>query len=258
MGPSLALAASRGDGPTARRAVRSGFVRYGAGRGLFNGVARLTRAFAVLLGLIAATAPAGAASDRPVILALGDSLTAGYGLAQKDSFPAVLEQALEEAGRPARVINAGVSGDTSKGGRSRVGWLLTEKPDLVLLELGSNDGLRALDPQQTYANLAAIIEEAQAAGAHVLLAGTLAPPNLGRDYGEAFNAVFPRLAEEYDVTFYPFFLDGVAAEPSLNLGDGMHPNADGVEVVVERILPTVLQALDRANEAADRAEAAEG
>jgi len=191
---------------------------------------------------------AQAGGEKPVILALGDSLTAGYGLSKADSFPSVLEEALAEAGRPARVINAGVSGDTSKGGLSRVDWLLTENPDVVLLELGSNDGLRALDPQQTYKNLAALIEKAHAAGAHVLLAGMLAPPNLGREYGEEFNAVFPRLAEEYDVTFYPFFLDGVAAQPELNLSDGMHPNADGVEVIVENILPSVVEALDAAGE----------
>lgn len=207
--------------------------------------------------LIAAVGAASAQQqgDRPTILALGDSLTAGYGLAKSESFPAVLEEALADAGRPAEVINAGVSGDTSKGGLSRVDWLLTDKPDLVLLELGSNDGLRALDPAQTYQNLAAIIEKAQAAGAHVLLAGMLAPPNLGREYGEEFNDVFPRLADDYDVTFYPFFLEGVAAEPELNLSDGMHPNAQGVEVIVENILPSVIDALD---EAAEKAEGAAG
>lgn len=193
----------------------------------------------------------GQTDDRPVILALGDSLTAGYGLPKQESFPAVLEDALAEAGTPARVINAGVSGDTSKGGLSRVGWLLSEAPDLVLLELGSNDGLRALDPGATYRNLKGIIEKAQGAGAHVLLAGMYAPPNLGKEYGEEFNAIFPRLAEAYDVTFYPFFLKGVAAEPDLNQSDGMHPNADGVEVVVENILPTVQKALARATETAE-------
>jgi acyl-CoA thioesterase-1 len=238
----------------ARAAVRRRS-RYGARTAVFNAIALAIGAAAVMLIALVGIARAQGGADEPVILALGDSLTAGYGLAKSDSFPAVLETALAEAGRPARVINAGVSGDTSKGGLSRVDWLLTEKPDVVLLELGSNDGLRALDPAQTYKNLAAVIEKAQKAGAHVLLAGMLAPPNLGRDYGEEFNAVFPRLADEYDVTFYPFFLEGVAAEPELNLSDGMHPNPEGVEVIVENILPSVIEALDAA---AEKAEGAAG
>ncbi|MEQ8602758.1 MAG: arylesterase [Marivibrio sp.] len=220
--------------------------RYGARAAVFNAIALAIGAAALMLAVLIGAARAQDGDERPVILALGDSLTAGYGLSKAESFPSVLEDALAEAGRPAEVINAGVSGDTTKGGLSRVDWLLTEDPDVVLLELGSNDGLRALDPQQTYENLAAIIEKSQQAGAHVLLAGMLAPPNLGRDYGREFNAVFPRLADEYDVTFYPFFLEGVAAEPQLNQSDGMHPNADGVEVIVDNILPTVIEALDAA------------
>jgi acyl-CoA thioesterase-1 len=223
----------------------NGLTRYGAGIAGFNAIMRAA-AFSLCVMLLVPAAHAGAqAADKPVILALGDSLTAGYGLSKADSFPSVLEAALDDAGHPARVINAGVSGDTSKGGLSRVDWLLSENPDLVLLELGSNDGLRALDPAKTYDNLAAIIEKVQAAGAHVLLAGMLAPPNLGRDYADQFNDVFPQLADSYDVTFYPFFLEGVAAKPSLNLGDGMHPNAKGVEVLVDNILPTVIEALER-------------
>lgn len=190
------------------------------------------------------TAPSARAEQT--ILALGDSLTAGYGLSKADSFPAKLQAALNAVGRDVRVVNGGVSGDTSKGGLSRVDWLFADKPDVLLIELGANDGLRGLPPEDTEKNLAAIIEKGIAADATVLLTGMLAPPNLGRDYGAAFNAVFPRLAERYDVAFYPFFLDGVVAEPTLNLGDGMHPNPAGVDVIVERILPSVLDALDAA------------
>ncbi|MFC6855413.1 arylesterase [Marivibrio halodurans] len=227
--------------------------RYGADGHGFNGflaVCLLTAVMAVVLVGLGAAMSAGARAQegggKPVILALGDSLTAGYGLSKQDSFPAELERALAEAGTPARVVNAGVSGDTSKGGLSRVDWLLAEDPDVLLLELGSNDGLRALDPTQTHDNLKAIIEKAEKAGIHVLLAGMMAPPNLGKEYGEDFNAIFPRLAEEHDVTFYPFFLEGVAARPALNQSDGMHPNAEGVDVVVENILPSVQEALKRA------------
>lgn len=203
---------------------------------------------AVLLLLSVFAAPPARAGEDPVILALGDSLTAGYGLAAAEAFPTKLEQALRAKGRPARVINAGVSGDTTAGGLSRVDWLMADKPDLVILELGANDGLRGLDPEATRDNLSKIIEKAKAAGAAVLLAGMLAPPNLGKDYGAAFNAVYPTLADRYDVIFYPFFLDGIAAQPDLNLGDGMHPNAAGVDVIVENILPTVIKALDRVGE----------
>lgn len=187
--------------------------------------------------------PAAMAEDGPIILALGDSLTAGYGLSKADSFPTKLEAALNAKGIAARVINAGVSGDTSAGGLSRVDWLLVDKPDLILLELGANDGLRGQDPASTEQNLAGIIQKAQDAGIRVLLTGMLAPPNLGKDYAEQFNAVFPRLAETFKTDFYPFFLDGVAGDLSLNLGDGMHPNPAGVDRIVERILPTVLASI---------------
>lgn len=194
--------------------------------------------------LIMSAGPMQEARAETVLLALGDSLTAGYGLSQQDSFPAQLQAALKEAGRDVRVVNGGVSGDTSKAGLSRVDWLFAERPDAMIVELGANDGLRGLDPEQTEANLAGILEKAREAGVPVLLTGMMAPPNLGREYGTAFNAVFPKLAEQYDTVFYPFFLDGVAAVPALNLGDGMHPNPQGVAVIVERILPSVLDLLD--------------
>ncbi len=201
----------------------------------------LTVAFAAGIWL-SGTAHAG----QRVILALGDSLTAGYGLTQQDSFPARLQAALRAAGVDARVVNAGVSGDTSAGALRRVDWLMAQKPDLVIVEFGGNDGLRGLDPAETLRNLEGVIVKVRRHGARVLLAGMLAPPNLGRDYGAAFNAVFPELAKRHKVDFYPFFLDGVAAKPALNLADGIHPNAKGVSVIVERILPYVRRALGEA------------
>lgn len=212
---------------------------YGLTIGVING---LYVALALMVFSLLAISPARA-QDGPVILALGDSLVAGYGLTKADSFPTKLETALKADGINARVINAGVSGDTSKGGLSRVDWLLVDKPDLMIIELGANDGLRGQDPASTEANIAGIIEKAQAADIRILLTGMRAPPNLGKEYEAEFNAVFPRLAERYDTAFYPFFLDGVAGDLSLNLGDGMHPNAAGVDVIVERILPSVISTL---------------
>lgn len=196
--------------------------------------------FAVLLtGL-----PAWAAGATIVIL--GDSLAAGYGLRdESQAFPARLEAALKSRGRDVRVVNAGVSGDTTAGGRSRLDWALSDRPDLMIVELGGNDGLRGIDPAVTFANLDDILTRLKAQSVRVLLTGMLAPPNLGRAYGEAFNAVFPRLAEKHGVALYPFFLDGVAAERDLNQPDGIHPNPTGVAVIVERILPAVEAALVR-------------
>ena len=187
------------------------------------------------------------AADGPVIVALGDSLTAGWGLSDGHGFATQLQVSLAVAGVPATVINAGVSGDTSAGGRARLDWALADAPDLVIVELGANDGLRGLDPAKLYENLDAIVTRLRGDGIEVLLTGMRAPPNLGREYADAFHAVFPALADKHDVTFYPFFLDGVAAEPTLNQGDGIHPNAAGVEVIIERITPYVLQALDGAD-----------
>ncbi|MBT5513798.1 MAG: arylesterase [Rhodospirillaceae bacterium] len=179
------------------------------------------------------------AADPPVILALGDSLTAGYGLAQPDSFTVQLEAALAKAGTVAKIKNAGVSGDTSAGGRARLAWALAEKPDAVMIELGANDGLRGLNPKRTEANLDAIIAMAKAQGLPVLLTGMRAPPNLGVEYGEEFNSLFARLARKHEVLFYPFFLEGVAALPTLNQADGIHPNGQGVAEIVRRLAPIV-------------------
>lgn len=193
--------------------------------------------------IFAATALAG---ERPVVLALGDSLTAGYGLPPGKSFPDQLEAALRGEGVDAKVVNGGVSGDTSAGGLARLDWLMEEKPDLVILELGANDGMRGLDPAATKDNLDRIIARARENGAHVLLAGMVAPPNFGSDYGEKFNAIYPTLAKKHGTAFYPFFLDGVAMDPALNQKDGIHPTAEGIAVIVKRMLPTVIGALAEA------------
>ena len=200
---------------------------------------------ALLFGMLifAATALAG---ERPVVLALGDSLTAGYGLPPGKSFPDQLQAALRGEGVDAKVINGGVSGDTSAGGLARLDWLMEEKPDLVILELGANDGMRGLDPVATKDNLDRIIARARENGAHILLAGMVAPPNFGSDYGEKFNAIYPALAKKNGTAFYPFFLDGVAMDPALNQKDGIHPTAEGIAVIVKRMLPTVIGALAEA------------
>ncbi|MEX2616343.1 MAG: arylesterase [Alphaproteobacteria bacterium] len=184
-------------------------------------------------------APAGA----DTILALGDSLTAGYGLSGRDSFPSRLETALRESGHEVRVVNGGVSGDTTAGGLARLDWLMQERPDLVIVSLGANDALRGVDPAVTRRNLDAIITGVKQQNARVMLVGMLAPPNMGSEYGKEFNAIYEELAHDHNVVLYRFFLEGVAGDPALNLADGMHPNAEGVAEIVERILPTVVQAL---------------
>ena len=208
------------------------WIRYGARAGVVN---------ATLAFLVLTTAPA--AGDTVRIVALGDSLTAGYGLARGESFPVQLEAALEAEGIDAVVENAGVSGDTSAGGRARLDWALAPgadgEADILIVELGANDGLRGLDPAATEANIAAILETAKDRGVAVLLTGMMAPPNLGREYTAEFNALYPRLAEKHGVAFYPFFLEGVAADPKLNQRDGIHPTAEGVGVIVAGILPKV-------------------
>ena len=198
---------------------------------------------AITLFLLAAAAEAG---ERPAVLALGDSLTAGYGLPLDKAFPAQLEAALREHGVDAKVINGGVSGDTSAGGLARLDWLLGEKPDLVIVELGANDGMRGLDPDLTRDNLDRIITRIRETGARVLLAGMVAPPNLGTEYGKKLNALYPALAKKHGTTFYPFFLEGVAMDPALNQQDGIHPTGMGVAVIVGKMLPAVIDSLAEA------------
>ena len=176
---------------------------------------------------------------------VGDSLTAGYGLAETESFPAQMERALRKLGHDVRIINSGVSGDTSAGGRARLAWALAENPDAVILELGANDGLRGLDPKNTEANLEAMIREIAKRKIPILLTGMRAPPNLGSEYEAEFNGLYRRLAGRHKILLYPFFLEGVAAIPSLNQADAIHPNAKGVVEIVNRIRPIVLQLIDK-------------
>ena len=203
----------------------------------------------VNLGLVgvAVWLGAGVAVAEPVkILALGDSLTAGYGLVNEDAFTSQLQRALKADGLDVTVINAGVSGDTSAGGRTRLGWALADKPEAIIIELGANDGLRGLEPAETERNLDAIVGEVKARGLAVLLSGMMAPPNLGKEYGAKFNAIYPKLAKKHGVLFDPFFLEGVAADPALNQADRVHPNVEGVQVIVNRLVPVVRELVARA------------
>ena len=195
---------------------------------------------ALFLGLQTALA-------QPVtILALGDSLTAGLGLEASEAFPARLEAALKAKGLDVRIVNGGVSGDTAAAGLARLDWVLTDDVDGLIVELGANDALRGLDPAQTETALDGILAKAAARKLPVLVAGMRAPPNLGPDYVAGFDAIYPRLAEKYGAMLYPFFLDGVAAQPSLNQADGIHPNGKGVDIIVGRIMPSVEGLIRRA------------
>lgn len=201
-----------------------------------------TRTYRTLLSivLLLIMAGAGRALAAPVkILALGTSLTQGYGLPPGTEFSVQLQAALKRAGIDAVVTNAGVSGDTSAGGLARLDWSLADRPDVAIVELGSNDMLRGLPPEQTEKNLRAILSRLKTAKVKVLLTGMKAQRNLGPDYVRVFDGIYPRLAKEQGVLFYPFILDGVALNPKLNQADGMHPNPAGVKVIVARILPLV-------------------
>lgn len=188
----------------------------------------------------------GSLAQGMTLLAFGDSLTAGYGLDAPDAFPAKLEHALRQRGHDVSVINGGVSGDTMAAGQSRLDWSLTDDVDAVIVELGANDALRGLDPAQTEAALDAILQRIREKGLPVLVAGMLAPRNMGEDYRTKFDPVFARQAEKHGADLYPFFLDGVAADPALNQPDGIHPNPAGVDIIVSRILPSVEQLIRKA------------
>lgn len=205
--------------------------------------------FAALLAALlhlGMAAPNAMSAEPLKILALGDSLTSGYGLPPGEGFTDQLGQALKDQGVAVRVINGGVAGDTSADGLARLDWSLADDPDLVIVELGGNDALRALDPKSTEANLDKILTKLQQQHRAILLTGMLAPPNLGEDYAGRFNPIFPALAKQHEVTFYPFFLDGVAGNPSLVQPDGIHPTAQGVAIIVQRILPSLHEAIDAA------------
>ena len=211
---------------------------------LYGVRAQIFKLFAVIVLFVSTPALAG---DK-LVVAFGDSLSAGYGLKPAESFPVQLEAALRRGGTPARVHNAGVSGDTTAQGRARLGFVLRSlkaKPDLVILQLGGNDMLRAIDPAQTEANLSAILADLKKRGIPVLLAGMLAAPNMGKAYQTRFDAVYPKLSRQYGVKLYPFFLNGVTANRTLLLKDGLHPTGKGVSVVVAGILPQVKRALGR-------------
>lgn len=229
--------------------MKSRFVAYGAAFALFHllggcGPAKDQPQPAETGNSIAPAATA--ATDQRLVVAFGDSLFAGYNLAQDEGFAPALQRALAAAGKPARVFNAGVSGDTSAAGRQRLAFVLDgldRKPDLVIVGLGANDMLRGLSPKDTRANLDAILAELKKRNIPAILTGMVAAPNMGADYAAAFNPIYPDLAKHYGVPLYPFFLDGVITDRALLLGDGIHPNKAGVEAIVAKVAPLVADTL---------------
>ena len=197
-----------------------------------------------------APAPTATATAAPTlkILAVGDSLTEGFGVPSADAYPAQLERALVTAGHAVTVVNAGVSGETSSGTRQRIDWLLQQQPDIVILAIGGNDGLRGIDPALTEQNIEEIVRRSQASGAVVVLPGMEMVRNLGSEYTDQFRAIYPAVAERTGAILMPFFLEGVAADPALNQPDFIHPTAEGYAVVVEQILPYVEQAITEVTE----------
>ena len=207
------------------------------------GVSRRVAVAVVLVLAVLVAAPAPAA--EPVVVALGDSLTAGLGVAPDEAYPALLEARLRREGYAYRVVNSGVSGDTSAGGRRRVDWVLRTKPEVVIVALGANDGLRGLSVDALRDNLEAIVTGLRASGARVLLAGMRVPPNYGDDYARAFAGVFPAVARRLGVPLVPFLLDGVAGDAGLNQPDGIHPTAEGQRVIADRLWPHLRRLLAR-------------
>ena len=208
-------------------------------------VARLVALTFACLAVFGAPARGQAAPASVKIVVLGDSLSAGFGLPAQDAFPAKLDAALKRKGVIATIVNAGVSGDTSSGGLERLDWSVPDGTDTVILELGANDMLRGVDPAVTRKSLDTILAKLKARNIAVLLCGMRAAPNMGPDYARAFDGIYPALASTHGVVFYPFFLEGVAADRSLNQPDGLHPTAAGVDAIVERILPKVEELVGR-------------
>lgn len=201
----------------------------------------------VMAVLLAVNMAAAQAQDKPLkIVALGDSLTAGYGLPASDAFPTKLAAALKAKGIAVDITNAGVSGDTASGGLERLEWAVPEDTQAVILELGANDSLRGIDPKITRKAIDAIARKITDRHIPLLICGMLAPPNLGSDYGNQFNSIFPDVAKTHDALLYPFFLTGVVGDETLNQRDGLHPTAKGVDVIVKKILPSVEQLIARA------------
>jgi acyl-CoA thioesterase I len=202
--------------------------------GLFMHIAVL------MFALMTVANPAWAESTKSVkLVVLGDSLSAGLGLPAQEAFPTKLQKALQAKGIDIDMTNAGVSGDTSSGGRDRLDWSVPDGTDGVIIELGANDALRGIDPDLTRTALTEIVQRLKARKIAVMLCGMLAPPNYGPDYAARFNSIYPDLARKFDVPLYPFFLEGVAADAKLNQADGIHPTAPGVDIIVKNILPTV-------------------
>ncbi len=199
----------------------------------------------LLWALTSGAVSASASDTRPRIVAFGDSLTAGLGVQTGDSYPAQLQRRLDDLGYHYRVINAGVSGDTTAGGLRRVPWILNSKPELVILELGANDGLRGLPLDQTESNLGQIIRRLQEGGTRVILAGMKLPPNYGPDYTASFEAMYRMLAKENRLSLIPFFLQGVGGSSSLNQADGIHPTKEGYTIIVEQVLNVIRPVLDK-------------
>jgi acyl-CoA thioesterase I len=205
----------------------------------------LTAAVNLCFGLFAHMTPSHGENRTIKVVAFGDSLTAGYRLAPDQAFPVRLAAKLRARGHDVAVANAGVSGDTTAAGRARLDWAVPEGTDAVILELGANDALRGLPPDQVRVNLEAMITDLKAKGAEILLAGMRAPRNYGPEYTDAFDRIFPELAAKHGLLLYPFFLDGIALDAALNLDDGIHPNARGVDVIVDGILPKVEELIGR-------------
>ena len=197
----------------------------------------------VLTSIAPAQANLNACEDKQLVV-FGDSLVAGYGLEPGAAYPEQLNKRLEEKGIELEVINAGVSGDTTSSGLARLDWSVGENADAVILELGANDALRGISPDVTEKNLDAMITSLKAKDVEVLLAGMMAPPNMGPSYGEAFNSIYARLAEKHDIALYPFFLDGVVADAKLNQPDGIHPTKEGIAVIVQKSMPAVMKLLE--------------
>jgi acyl-CoA thioesterase I len=213
-------------------------------------VGAIVRRYAVLVVLVnLMAAVAGAAHAETIkLLVLGDSIAAGFGLPASEALPARLEAKLRADGHDVRVINAGVSGDTTAAGLARLDWVLGEKPEFAIVELGANDMLRGVDPSLTRRNLDAILSKLAAAKVPALLMGMKAGRNLGTEYVNAFEAIYPELAQKHGIALYPFVLDGIALDPALNQGDGIHPNARGVAVMVDRMAPYVVRLLQRSKD----------
>ena len=235
---ALRLQHPKADAPTPRYGNRRRRVR----------TLSIALAFTIACALAAVMGAPGAGGEPagpPVrVVALGDSLTAGFGLPAEAAFPEQLARALSAKGKTVAITNAGVSGDTAADGLARLAWSVPEGTEAVIVELGANDALRGIDPQITRAALESILRGLKQRRIAVLLAGMLAPRNLGQDYGRAFDAIFPGLAAKFETLFYPFFLDGVATNPALNQADGLHPTAAGVDLIVRKILPKVEELIE--------------